>query len=226
MAIMDTIDSIKSRRSVRRFHPDQLPEDILYVILEAANMAPCAGGLQTWRFLIVENDDDKKVIAKSALNQDWIATAPTIVIMCSEPKRLEAEFGTRAKELYDIQNTSMAAQNLMLAAWNFGIGSTFIAAFTEPLLRKQFKIPTATHIHGIIPLGYPDEAPPGILRIEIPDITHFEKWGEKVRKGLEMQAGTSYFEKHEFRIGEALEAKAKKGIEKVKKHIKKKGKKK
>ena len=118
---------------MRAFQSTKIPEEVLYRILDGANQAPCAGGIQTWRFLIVEGDNAKKVIAKAALKQNWIANAPTIILMCSEPGTLVEEFGKRAKELYDIQNTAMAAENLMLAAWNFGVGSTFIAAFTEPV---------------------------------------------------------------------------------------------
>jgi nitroreductase len=223
---MDTIDCINSRRSVRKFQNMRIPEQVLYSILDAANMAPCAGGLQTWRFLIVEEEKSRKLVARAALNQDWIAAAPTIVILCSMPKQLEVEFGKRALELYDMQNTAMAAENLMLAAWNLGVGSTFVSSFVETLLRKEFQIPNNVHIHGIMPLGYTDEMPVGINRIGVEDLVHFEKWGGKTKKELVPISAAVYPEEYEMKIGEEAEKLAKGVVEKVKRKVKSKIKKK
>ena len=66
---MDTIDCIKSRHCVRKFLPNKIPEPVLYEILDAANSAPCAGNIQSWRFLIVEDEDKKKIIAKAMNTQ-------------------------------------------------------------------------------------------------------------------------------------------------------------
>ena len=222
---MDAIDCIKSRRSIRKFHPTKVPIEVLYAVLEAANMAPCAGGLQTWRFLVVEDEASKKVIAKAALKQDWIATAPTIILMCSDPSQLEVEFGKRGREMYDMQNISMAAENLMLAAWNFSVGSTFISSFTEALLRKELKIPDSIHIHGLIPLGYPAEFPYGINRADVEGLIFYETWGGEIRKELEAVSAIAHPERVEMRIGDEIEKRVKKVVEKVKKKVKgKKGK--
>ena len=218
---MDIIDCIKTRRSVRRFQNTKIPEQVLYTILDAANQAPCAGGLQTWRFLVVEEEKGRQAVAKAALRQDWISSAPVIVLLCSEPKQLAVEFGKRALELYDAQNTSMAAENLMLAAWNFGIGSTFVSAFVETQLRTHFKIPAAIHIHGIIPLGYPAEAPLGIARVATEDLTYFEEWGNELKSEFKVISGIVYPEKYEVRLGEEAEKLAREVVGKVKKEVRK-----
>jgi len=217
---METIDCIRTRRSIRKYQPIEIPEEVLYVILESANQAPCAGGLQTWRFIVVGDEKSKRIIAKSAANQEWIADAPTVVLLCSEPKRLEAEFGKRAKELYDIQNIAMAAENLMLAAWHYGVGSCFVSSFTEPLMRKQLKIPNSVHVHGIVALGYPAEFPGGINRASVPDLTHFEEWGGKIMPELKIISGIMHPEKTEVRFGEEAEKVTRKVIKTVKKKVK------
>jgi nitroreductase len=214
---MDTIDCIKSRRSIRKFLPNKIPEPVLYEILDAANAAPCAGNLQCWRFLIIEKEDAKKVIAKSALDQDWIATAPVVVIVLSDSKALREEYGERGEKCYDAQNAALATENLMLAAWNFGIGSTFVGAFTEAKLRKEFRIPDSMKIHAVIPLGYPSEMPRPLGKIDMHDLTHIEHWGREVSLAREEKEGLIYPKVEAPRIAEKFEEKAKTQAKRVKK---------
>jgi len=218
---MDTFDCIRTRRSIRKFHPTKIPEEALYAVLDAANLAPCAGNLQTWQFLVVEDETKKKVIAEAALEQDWIATAPTVILLLSDPKMPKAEFGDKVGDTYDNQNTILAAENLILAAWNLGIGSTFVGSFTESKLRKEFRIPAAIKIHAIIPLGYPAEITRPLGRAGIEDCTHIEEWNKKIRKERRLISALVYPEKEEIRFGELAEETAKKVIEKVKKEVKK-----
>ncbi|MEM2954387.1 MAG: nitroreductase family protein, partial [Candidatus Nanoarchaeia archaeon] len=186
---MDILTCISTRRSIRNFKSDKIPEEILYEILNAANSAPCAGGLQNWRFLIIEDEAKKKEIAKAALNQDWLASAPTIILICSEVQLLEQEYGKRGAEIFDYQNAALAAENLILAAWNFGIGSTFVGSFTEFRLRRLLKIPDSVRIHAIIPLGYPAEKPKFLKKLGIEDLTYFEEWKSFISKRKETIAG-------------------------------------
>jgi nitroreductase len=216
---MDTIDCIKSRRSIRKFLPNKIPEPVLYEILDAANAAPCAGNLQCWRFLIIEKEDAKKIIAKSALDQDWIATAPVVVIVLSDSKALKGEYGERGEKCYDSQNAALAIENLMLAAWNFGIGSTFVGAFTEAKLRKEFRIPDSIKVHAVIPLGYPFEMPRPLGKIDVHDLTHVEHWGREVSLAREAKEGLIYPGVEAPRIGEKLEEKAKTKAKELKKAL-------
>ncbi|MCX6774663.1 MAG: nitroreductase family protein, partial [DPANN group archaeon] len=213
---MDTFDCIRTRRSVRKFHATKIPEEALYAVLDAANLAPCAGNLQTWQFLVVEDEAKKKVIAEAALEQDWIAKAPTVILLLSNPNMTKAEFGDKVGDTYDNQNVMLAAENLILAAWNLGIGSTFVGSFTESRLRKEFKIPAAIKIHAIIPLGYPAEINRPLGRAGIEDFTHIDDWNKKIRKERRLISALVYPEKEEVRFGELAEATAKRVIEKVK----------
>jgi nitroreductase len=216
---MDVIDCIKSRRSIRKFLPNKIPEPILHEILDAANAAPCAGNLQSWRFLVVEKEEAKKVIAKSALDQDWIATAPVVVLVLSDNKALEEEYGSRGATLYDIQNAALAAENLMLAAWNFGIGSTYVGAFTEAKLRKELRIPDSIKIHAIIPLGYPTEMPSSPGKIDVANLTHVEHWGRHVSITREAKEGFIYPSAEAPRVIEKLKEKTKKTVKKIKEKV-------
>ncbi len=219
---MDTIDCIKSRRSIRKFLPNQIPEEILYRILDAANAAPCAGNIQCWRFIVVDEEPAKKVIAKACLDQDWIATAPVVIIVLSDPKALKVEYGERGEKQYCIQNTALAAENLVLAAWNYGIGSTNVGAFTEAKLRKEFRIPDNIKIYAIIPLGYPAEMPRPVSKADIRTLLNIDYWGRKLKgKRAEME-GLIFHEGAEPRLLEKGVQLGKKVGAKVKKTIKRK----
>lgn len=178
---MDTFEAIRTRRSVRAFKPKKIPDEVLFAILEAGHHAPAAGNVTNWRFLVVESEEKKKVIAKAALGQNWITQAPAVIIACSEPAAIVREYGKRAKELYQIQNVAAAIENILLAAHNFGVSSCWVGAFTEPLLRKEFMIHDDAEIHAIIPLGYANERPKALSRQAFADVTYFERWENQDR---------------------------------------------
>lgn len=215
ISIMDILDCIRTRRSVRKFQPVRIDEKILDAILDAANCAPCAGNLQTARFLVVEDEKKKKIIAKAALDQEWIATAPVVVLVLTDPKIVKEEYGV-VGEKYDSINAALAAENLILAAWGFGIGSTFVGSFTESRLRREFKIPDSIRIHAIIPLGYPAEIPQPVAKIGAENFTYREEYGEMLKPKHKLISGFVYPEKEELRIGELAEAAGKKFAQKIK----------
>jgi len=222
---MDIIDCIKSRRSIRKFLPNKIPEPVLLEIFDAANSAPCAGNIQNWRFIITQEEDKIKIIAKSCLDQNWIATAPAVVIVMSNNDVLEREYGKRGVDLYSIQNVAMAAENLMLAAWNYGIGSTFVGAFTEANIRKEFRIPDDIKIHAIIPLGYPAEMPRAFGKPSLPDTVDIEYWSKEVSEERAMKEAMIYPGVSAPRILEQVKNKAKTTVKKIKERVKKKSKK-
>ena len=216
---MDTFDVIKSRRSIHSFKDKKIPDEILYAILDAGHCAPAAGHITNWRFLIVESEESKKAIAKAALGQYWMIQAPIIVIVCSESSSRLQEFGGRGEKLYSVQNVAAAIENILLAAHNFGVSSCWVGAFTEPNLRKEFRIPDYVEIHAIVPLGYSNDKPRAPSRPAFTDVLHFGAYGESERHFPSLRS-------HATSAREKLTAKAKRVLksasEKVKKKIKRK----
>ncbi|MFH0868955.1 MAG: nitroreductase family protein [archaeon] len=178
---MDTFEAIRTRRSIRSYLPKKIPDEVLFAILDAGHHAPAAWNFTNWRFLVVETEEKKKVIAKAALRQEWIAKAPVVLIVCSEPGALVREGGERAKKLFQIQNVAAAVENMLLAAHDFRVASCWVGAFTEPLLRKEFQIHDDAEIHAIIPLGYSNERPKTPSRPAFSEVTFFERWENQDR---------------------------------------------
>jgi len=173
---MDVLECIRTRRSVRSFKSKQIENETLNKILESATLAPSSGNLQNWEFVIVKEKRSKEELVNIALGQNFIAEAPIVVIVCSNQKRISV-YGERGDKLYSIQNTAAAIQNLLLAAWSFGIGSCWVGAFDEKALSGFLKLPEHIRPVAMIPLGYPDEKPIKPKRSE--GIFWLEKYGSK-----------------------------------------------
>ena len=175
---MDVIEAIKTRRSIRSFKEEKIPDEILEKILEAATYAPSSGNLQNWEFILIKDQKAKERIAEIALGQDFIAEADVILVVCSNDRKIW-RYGERGKNLYSIQNVAAAIQNILLAANSFGVGSCWIGAFDEDELSEFLELPKNVRVHAIIPLGYPAEKPTMPSRTNWREITFKEKYGRK-----------------------------------------------
>jgi len=176
---MDVFECIKTRRSIRKYLPDPVKEEDLVKILDAARWAPSAGNLQPWEFIIVRDPEKKKAIARAALNQDFIAEAPIVIVVCANIPRTSSVYGTRGATLYCIQDTAAAIQNMLLAAHALGYGTCWVGAFRENEVKKILHIPEEVRPVAIIPLGRPGERPYPRRRYSLTEIVYEEEYGRK-----------------------------------------------
>lgn len=84
---MNVFEAIKTRRSVRKYKPQPIPEDHLKQILTAAQLAPSAGNKQPWRFVVVKDPETKKKLGTIARNQTWISDAGVVIAALSMDKK-------------------------------------------------------------------------------------------------------------------------------------------
>ncbi|MBI5213733.1 MAG: nitroreductase family protein, partial [Nitrospirae bacterium] len=75
---------IKERRSIRNFQKKDIPDDVIKKLIDALIWAPSAGNLQSRKFYFIKDDRTKKNIAVAALNQNFIAEAPFVVVGCAD----------------------------------------------------------------------------------------------------------------------------------------------
>ena len=153
---MNTVKVISERFSCRKYKNTKISDKVLNAILEAGIRAPNAGNLQAWRFVIVNDNDKKEKLTEAALDQRWMMQAPTFIIICSDLNKLKRYYPERYK-LYAIQDTSVAAQNIMLMAYSLKIGSCFVGAFDEKKVKRVLRLDKGVEPYVIIPLGYYDE---------------------------------------------------------------------
>jgi nitroreductase len=150
----DIADAIKDRRSIRRFAPRDIPSATLSRLLEAASMAPSAGNRQPWFFYVVGNADTRQELAKAAFGQSFLVEAPVNIVVCAEPERSSARYGERGANLYCLQDTAAAVQNLLLMAEGLGLATCWVGAFDEKGVCQVLDIPRGRRPVAIIPVGY------------------------------------------------------------------------
>jgi len=152
----DVIDAIKERMSVRRFKPDPVPEVTIGRLLDAARLAPSAGNMQPWFFVVVIKEDLRRQLAKAA-GQSFLAEAPVCIVVCADPERSASRYGQRGRELYCIQDTAAAIENILLAATGYGLGTCWVGAFDEEAAAGILELEQNLRPVALIPIGYPDQ---------------------------------------------------------------------
>jgi nitroreductase len=172
---MELNEAIKKRRSIRAYKAQDVSEEAVEKLIEAASFAPSAGNIQPWKFVIARKPDTKKKLAEAA-DQAFIEEAPVVIVVCANEKRAEMGYGPRGKTLYCIQDTAAATQNIHLTAYSLGLGTCWIGAFNEDQAKKAINAPEEMRPVVIIPVGYADETPAQRRRRPISQIMHHESF--------------------------------------------------
>jgi nitroreductase len=84
--MLTTREAIEKRRSIRKFKPDPVPDEVLAELLDAARLAPSGCNAQPWRFRVVRDGETKRKLALAAFDQPFIADAPVVLVCCADIK--------------------------------------------------------------------------------------------------------------------------------------------
>lgn len=125
-------------------------------------------------FYVVEDRNKREQLVAAALGQKFIAEAPFCIVVCAEPEMSAIRYQQRGAELYCLQDTAAAVQNIMLAALEEGLVSCWVGAFQEDKVQQAFDMPRNRRPVAIIPIGYPVKEPgKAPVRKEIAEISHW-----------------------------------------------------
>lgn len=172
---MEVEEAIRTRRSIRHFSKREIPLEWVKEIIELGNLAPSAGNLQARDFVVVTDEKKKRKIANAALNQNFIAEAPIVIVVCANYDRI-APYGERGKELYVLHDTGAAIQNVLLAVHARNLGAVWVGAFREEPVASILGLPNHIRPVAVIPIGFPAEAPSHRRRRSLEEIIHYEGW--------------------------------------------------
>lgn len=169
---MNTIEAILTRRSIRKYQPDiEVDEDLVTRLLESAMSAPTATN-QAYDFIVVRNPETLKAVGTFHPHASMLAQVPVGIAVCGDPKR-EALPGRW------IMDCSAAAQNILLAAHDLGLGACWVGIYPveERIkgLRGLLSLPEHVIPLCIVALGYPAETKKPSERFRL-DLIHREKW--------------------------------------------------
>lgn len=168
---MEFSEVIAKRRSVRHFNAklDVTDEDV-NALLEAAIAAPTAGNIQPWRFSVVRSLAARERLA-GALHQRWATGAPVIIAVSVDPRPCAARYGDRGEYLYALQDTAVAAENILLAAVDRGLAACWIGAFDENAVREALNLPAPITPVALIPIGHSAESAGKPARRPLAEVT-------------------------------------------------------
>jgi len=171
---MELFEAIRGRRSVRSYRGEEVPEQDLKGILQAAICAPSAGNLQSWEFVVIRDYSRKAALVEAAYGQDFIAEAPIVIVVCANTARSARRYRSRGVSLYSLQDTAAAIQNMLLASYALGYGSCWVGAFDETEAARAIQAPPEARPVAIIPIGRPAESPDRPSRISLEKVLHYE----------------------------------------------------
>jgi nitroreductase len=172
---LDIEECIEGRTSIRSFKPDPIEDSLVHEALRLANLAPSAGNLQARDFVVVRDISTKKALAQAAYNQDFVMTAPVVVVFCANLDRIR-HYQERGATLYCLQDVAAAIENMLLFLHSKGIGSVWVGAFDEKKASVALALPSHSRPVAIVPIGYPDEIGVRRKRLPLETVVHVEKW--------------------------------------------------
>ena len=181
---MDLMEAIKERRSVRKFKPDPVSDELLNSVLEAGRWAPSWANTQCWRFVVVRDVEIKARLAeikgKGNPAGEAIRNAPVTIAICGMLKQsgyYKGEAPTEKGDWY-MFDTALAAQNMMLAAHSLGLGTVPVGLFDAAKAAQILGVPSNIAVVLFLPMGYPEEQPTAPRRKELSEIVSRDRYGQ------------------------------------------------
>ncbi len=171
---MDTMEAILTRRSVRAFREEALPEELLSRLLEAGRAAPSGGNVQAWGFVLLRSP--ARLAGLRALAPGIIGRPAAAIAICLDRERAAA-LGGPGDERPAWLDIGVATGHLLLAAHALGLGACPIGSFHRAGVAAFLGLPQGVEPVLLLVLGYPlaSTASPG--RRKLADIAFREEWG-------------------------------------------------
>lgn len=151
---MEAIKALLTRRSIRKYTSQAVPEEFIRELLNAGMHAPTARNLQPWHFVVVDKREIIDELSVAHPHARMLRQATLAILVCGDKKIQEADG-------YIIQDCSAATQNIMLAAHALGLGSVWLGMYPrEERMQKVselLEIPEHILPVALIAIGHPDE---------------------------------------------------------------------
>lgn len=170
------LDNIASRKSVRSYTNEQVPDEMIEKLLRAAMAAPTAMNTQPWEFIVIKERASLDALAAKLRYAKMLSQAPLAIVVCAHTEQVLPDGSRRALGLWE-HDASAATQNILLAAEALGLGAVWTAATDErgQMVSDALGLPADVKSLCVIPIGFPagDEKPKDKWK---PEKIHYEKW--------------------------------------------------
>jgi F420 biosynthesis protein FbiB-like protein len=195
-------DVLATRRSIRRYQAQPLPAALIDALLATAIAAPSPHNRQPWRFVVIEHastrsrlagamgerlrsdraqdgDPPQAIEADVARSHARITGAPALILLCicmADMDRYPDAARSQREHLMATQSVAMAAQNLLLAAHERGLGACWMCAplFCPDVVARTLQLPADWEPQGLITLGFPADAGKARPRLSVSEVTRYQ----------------------------------------------------
>lgn len=169
--LMDFFKLIEKRYSVRAYKDKEVEKKKLDLILKSADLAPTASNAQPFKIFIANTKGNEDAL-KKVYGRDWFVDAPIVMCVCSIPEK--AWKRSDGKNYHEV-DVAIVSDHVVLAATALGLGTCWVANFSEVETRNFFNIPRHMIPQIIIPIGYANDSPTKKIRMKINDLVEFKK---------------------------------------------------
>jgi nitroreductase len=173
---VDTLEAIKTRRAIRKYKPEIVPDDMMETILDAGRLAPTGSNLQPWKFIVIKNPTTIDLIRK--LSPGYFGAAPQAIVICSDKATAYEKGGVMGRDYLTVADCSMAAENMLLAAHVLGLGACPMKSFATAAIKEVLEIPDGIEPELILIMGYPDEKPNPPPKYPLEKIAFLDRYGQ------------------------------------------------
>jgi nitroreductase len=153
---METLQAILTRRAVRKWTDQPVPDDLLLKILNAGRYSPSPLNSQAWHYTVVRNRDTIDALMKMAHHGSFLSLA-NVVIVVTVSKDAKVD-GWLAEHEQHILSGACSMENMWLAAWDAGLGACWVT-LDDATTRSLLAIPDNHKLLGSIALGYAADTP-------------------------------------------------------------------
>jgi len=178
----EVMEAIEKRRSVRRYLEKEIPHDVLTGILEAVRWSPSWANTQCWEIVVVKDPAIKAQLQETLAPKNpatrAIVNAPVVIALCGRLGRSGFYKGQTTTKFGDwfMYDLGLANQTLCMAAHDAGLGTVIVGLFDHDRAGEILNAPAGCQVVTLIPMGYPDQAPPAPKRNALSEFVHYDRF--------------------------------------------------
>ena len=175
---MELDKAIQSRKSVKKFSKKKPDWRKIIEAIDSVRYSPMAGNLFSLKFILVSDKEKIQQLSKAS-EQEFVADAQYVVVVCSNPSRTLNAYEERG-ENYLKQQAGTAIQNFLLKLEDFGLATCWIGHFADEKVKNVLKIPKEINVEAFFPIGYESAIAKTKQKrkIELDRILYFEEYGK------------------------------------------------
>lgn len=178
------IKEIRTRRSIRKYINKSIEDEKILQLLDSARLAPTGSNTQPCHFIVIKSDLNRQKLSQVSHNQKWMLSAPVFIVCVADIRcRINDDVPIHVDECSPeeevkqiIRDASISIEHLVLEAESLGLGTCWVAWFTQEEIRPLLNIPSDKYVVSIITVGYADETPKARPRKKLEEIVHYENW--------------------------------------------------